>query len=144
MKAVMKNPQHVFLFYARDADTTSRSAQHLLEQIHGATEVYRTLQSLTARLKQSVHDIIGAVVVPGDKDELEELIAMEELLADVAIVIVLGAADRELISLCHRLHPRMIIEPDDNETMQAVLGTLYRRHCKGPAEKPVDFSERRS
>lgn len=124
----MQKPNQVFVFYAFNCGEAERHTQRILEQVNGATEVYRSPQSLACRLRQSLHDIIVVVLAINDEKELEQILAFEDLLVGLPVIIVLNRTDSQLVNRCHRLHPRLVDTDQDVIATEAVLRSLYNKH----------------
>jgi hypothetical protein len=126
----MQNSRHVFLFYSRDIGEYERHIRQVAEEACGCAETFRSVQSLQARLKLSLHDIIGIVLVIGDEREFDTIAGLEDLMSDIPVYIALNSRDMRLVQKCHRLHPRMVEIAGDRGAAESVLKSMYRRHLE--------------
>jgi hypothetical protein len=86
-----------------------------IESAYARTNTFISVAQLVGRLRQSHHDIIGAVLIISSTSELFELIQNRELLGDIPIFLILPVEDPEMISLGHSLSPRYLTSIDHND-----------------------------
>ena len=101
----------------RIMDGSENGASYLecIESAYARIEPFIFVTHLIGRLRQSHHDIIGAVLVISSMSEMIELIQNQELLADIPIVLILPVDDPEMNSLGHSLRPRYLTSIDHND-----------------------------
>lgn len=79
-------------------------------------EICRTVSSLSARLRKRKYDLDIAVLVTEDENELDELLAIRELLDDLRIILVLPDEEKETVSKGCALYPRFLTCVDSDFT----------------------------
>jgi hypothetical protein len=126
----MHKEKHVCLFYSSEMGEYAHSIRQAVENTCGYAETYRSVHSLEGRLKLSLHDIVGIVLVIRDENEFERISAIRDLLSDIAVFIALDSPQRGLVMKCHKLHPRMVDVGGDQATVESVLKSMYRRHME--------------
>ncbi len=94
-----------------------------IESAYARIDSFISVAQLVGRLRQSHHDIIGAVLIISSISELIDLIQNQELLEDIPIVLILPVDDPEMNSLGHALSPRYVTSVDhsDVETRQVLV-----------------------
>ena len=86
-----------------------------IESAYARIDMFISVGQLVGRLRQSHHDIIGAVLIISSTSELFDLIQNQELLEDIPIFLVLPVDDPEMNSLGHSLSPRYLTSIDHND-----------------------------
>ncbi len=86
-----------------------------IESAYARVANFFSVAQLFDRLRQSHHDILGAVLIISNMSELMGLIQSQELLDDIPVVLILPVDDPEMISLGHVLHPRYLTSFDHSE-----------------------------
>ena len=114
----------------------ARSDQNASKRLHGrigamvsmeAREDYSDLDSLRRRLCRPRNGLTIAVLVVATGEELWELLAMKDLLADLRLILVLPDRSRETIAAGHRMAPRFISYVDSGiEEVEAVLEQMLQ------------------
>lgn len=85
-------------------------------------EVYRTIESLSRRLRQPADDLPIAVLHAARREDLWDILAIRDLLRDIRIILVLPDRDENTIAQGHILRPRFLCYTDsDFATVSAVL-----------------------
>ncbi len=90
--------------------------------------IHLTIEDLAQSLREPRETTEVAVLVADNQEELQAYVAMDELLDDVRIVIVLGCDADHLLSLAHKLRPRFLCLADSDLT---VVGMVLERMMKG-------------
>lgn len=98
-------------------DGSGNAPQYLecIESAYARIDTFISVGQLVGRLRQSHHDILGAVLIISSTSELFELIQNQELLEDIPIVLVLPVEDPEMNSLGYSLSPRYLTSIDQND-----------------------------
>jgi hypothetical protein len=86
-----------------------------IESVYARVDTFISVAQLVGRLRQSHHDIIGAVLIITSTSELFDLIQNQELLEDIPIILILPVEDPEMNSLGHSLRPRYLTSIDRND-----------------------------
>ena len=115
------------LFYGPKND---KSTQELCKVVFkripkNKTEKCSTLADLTRRLRQPQNDIGIALLTARTKQDLEDLVALRELLSDIRVILILPDRDHDTISKAHALYPRFLSYIDrDFDEVKAVLSKM--------------------
>ena len=84
-----------------------------------------TLADLTRRLRQPQNNIGIALLTAKTKQDLEDLVALRELLSDIRVILILPDRDHDTISKAHALYPRFLTYIDrDFDEVKAVLSKM--------------------
>jgi hypothetical protein len=75
-------------------------------------ELYRSLDSFAARLRQPGRKIAFAMLYITDKETVSGLLVVRPLLQDLPVVILLNDQEPEILQFCHQLRPRIIMYTD--------------------------------
>jgi hypothetical protein len=86
-----------------------------IESAYARVANFFSVAQLLGRLRQSHHDILGAVLIISNMSELMGLIQSQELLDDIPIILILPVDDPEMNLLGHVLHPRYLTSFDHSE-----------------------------
>lgn len=119
------------VYYAHgNAETGDRLLQIIKDQVSAeAIETYRSLSNFKLGLLQQRRKPHAAILLAADTAELKRILALDKLLADMRIVLILPDRRKESVSAGHRLRPRYISYVDgDFEDVAAVvkrMSTLY-------------------
>jgi hypothetical protein len=104
-------------------------------------ETVRTIEALTERLRQSMNNHEVAVLIAATEAELENFLALGDLLHNLKLVLVLPDRGHGSIARGHALRPRLLCYPDDDaDEIQAVLAKMLKVaacKCNAPC---VDIS----
>ena len=88
-------------------------------------EVCKTTESLSQRLLHPNGDLTVAVLLAGNREELDELVSICESLYDIRVILILPDRDEDTISQGHKLFPRFITYVDaDLEMVGVVLSKM--------------------
>ncbi len=114
-----------------------------IESAYARIDTFFSVAQLIGRLRQSHHDIIGAVLIISCISELIDLIQNQELLEDIPLFLILPVDDPEMNSLGHALSPRFVtsVDRNDTETRDVLVqfvqklkaqfrDVVYRRACQ--------------
>lgn len=94
-----------------------------IESTYARIDTFISVAQLIGRLRQSHHDILGAVLIISNMSELIDLIQNQELLEDIPIILILPVDDPEMNSLGHSLSPRFVtsVDHNDGETREVLV-----------------------
>jgi hypothetical protein len=95
-------------------------------------EIYRTIESLSQRLRQPGKNLTVAVLLATSKQELLEILSIKELLFNVRIILVLPDREEDTITKGHSLRPRFLTYADSNYgDIAAVLSKMLGDNGNG-------------
>lgn len=93
----------------------------------GEMQTYRSLDALALRLRQPHDESVVAVLFPSTRNELWQLVSIENLLDSATILLILPDRQEDTIRTGHRLRPRFLTYVDgDVDEMSAVLERMLR------------------
>jgi hypothetical protein len=111
--------------YAREA--ACKELQDCIVRWFPGVETVRTIKALTERLRQSMHNREVAVLIVATAEELEDLLALGDLLHNLKLVLVLPDRGHGTIARGHALRPRLLCYQDDDASgIQAVLAKMLK------------------
>ena len=104
------------LVYAKTTEDAGLRLQRLIETLvpREEIEIYKTIDSLSYRLRQPIFDVDIAVLLAITREELEDILSLRDLLSDVRSVLVLPNRDGDTNAHGHTLRPRFITYVDGN------------------------------
>jgi len=114
------------IFYTRNDDTLSsvRAAVSRLEP-KVRVEFYRSLREFSERLRRPSYESAVAVIVAADREDLEAISSLRQLLWGIRTILVLPDGDDATIALAHSLRPRLVSKSEnDLENVVAVLNKM--------------------
>lgn len=112
------------IFYSREDDETSR---RIMEYLHCEMKgervlVCRTAEQILKMLFHSTYEALVAVLLISDKEDLEDILSIEEALRTIKIILILPDTRGEILSRAHALKPRFLAQRDENlEEVAAVI-----------------------
>jgi hypothetical protein len=105
-------------------------------------EVYRTLDSFSQRLKLPAEPQSIAVLAPGSRQELQEILSKIDLLRDFRIIVIAPDHEVETTAIAHQLRPRYLTYLNgDFGVLGAVLGKMLNGRLSSE-EPSSSLSER--
>jgi hypothetical protein len=91
-------------------------------------EKYRDLEALGKKLHEPYNYMDVVLLSPASKEELLRLLALQDLLLGMRIILVLPDRDEETVAMGHRLRPRMVSYNDsDYLDVAAVLTRMNEK-----------------
>ncbi len=117
------------LFYTTTADGVAQRLQRVIEGLvpKENTEIHRTIDSLSNRLRRPRYDLAVAVLLAASREDLLELLSIRDLLDGIRIILVLPDREDGTIAKGHRLYPRFLTYSDsDLLDVAAVLSKMLR------------------
>ncbi len=115
------------IFFLPEPIGAGERFQGLVDLANSAAEtvVTRTIDDLTHNLRQPKYDLAFAVLFPGSKSELSDLLKMKDLLQDVRIVLILPDRDGDTTMMGHKLYPRFLTDIEDkSNTLELVINKM--------------------
>lgn len=121
------------LLYAPVSEGAGERLQKMIEEFvsKNNVEVYRSIESLSHRLRQPAEDLpIAAVLLAARREDLVALLSIRDLLRDVRIILILPDRDENTIAKGHTLRPRFLSYTDSDFTdILAVLGKCLESYA---------------
>jgi hypothetical protein len=117
----------ILIYYAENGNGIG---ERLLKAINATvpeerTEVYRSLERLSQRLRRPTYNLKGAVLLTTNRAELSGIISLRDMFRNVRIILILPDRDKDTISEGLKLHPRFLTDTDSNfKDVVAVLGKM--------------------
>jgi glycerol dehydrogenase-like iron-containing ADH family enzyme len=92
-------------------------------------EVFRSFDDFSQRLKLPAQSKSIAVLAPGSRQELQEILSRIDLLRDLRIIVIAPDREVETTAIAHQLRPRYLtyLNGDFGE-LAAVLGKMVTGH----------------
>ena len=115
------------LFFSGETEGAGKQIQRIIEAKvrDGEIEIYRTIESLSNRLKQAAYNLGIAVLFAADKEALSGFLSIRNLFDDVRIILILPDGEKETVRKGHSLRPRFLMPVDSNFiVVSAVLGKM--------------------
>ena len=125
------------LFYHSRESVQTKSLEGLIRSFvpEDSLEVYRSLETVTERLKEPTDNIITAVFVASSLEELKSFYKLSNYFFDLRHIIILPEKDDKMIAIAHKLRPRFMsyFEHDFN-VVAAVLKKMFSDKRHGRAQ----------
>jgi hypothetical protein len=116
------------LFYTSVDDQNSKRLEVAVHKVipRGRIEHFRTLDDLWERLRMPVEPDSVAVLMASDRDELQKMQLLRELLTEIYVVLVIPDRKKSTIELAHFLLPRFLSRKDDDfADLKIVITKMY-------------------
>ena len=114
------------IFYTRNDDALASvraAVARLAPKVR--VEFYRNLDAFSERLRRPSYESAVAVIVAADREDLEAISSLGQLLWGIRTILVLPDGDDATIALAHSLRPRLVSKhEDDLESVVAVLNKM--------------------
>ena len=117
------------ILYANNNTGSGKQLQAVIEAIvcKNSIEIYRNVERLSKRLCRRRYDVDIAVLLAASHKELQELLAIKELLHDIRIILLLPDNENETIAKGHKLYPRFLSYSDGNfDDVAAILSKMIQ------------------
>ncbi len=117
------------ILYANNNTGSGKQLQAVIEAIvcKNSIEIYRNVEGLSKRLYRRRYDVDVAVLLAASHKELQELLAIKELLHDIRIILLLPDNENETIAKGHKLYPRFLSYSDGNfDDVAAILSKMIQ------------------
>jgi hypothetical protein len=121
------------LFYANETDAPVERLRYAIEgvAVSHRVETCETVVSLLQQLRLGVYDLIAIVLYVSNKKELMEVLALDDWLRDVPIILVLPDRNGATLAQGLTLRPRYISYSDADFTdVSAVLTKMLATYHK--------------
>lgn len=106
------------LFHATMEEEAGKRLQGTIEKVvpKEKIEIYRTIDSLSHRLRQSLDSLSLAVILAHTEGELLNILSIRDLLNDIRLILIIPDRKKETLSKAHSLCPRFLSYIDDDFT----------------------------
>jgi len=117
------------LFFARQ---DNEAGQRLRDAVQRAVPVnclesYGSLDDFSRRLRAAKAENLVSVLLASDRQELEGMQGLKELLKDTHVILVIPDQEERTVALAHRLLPRFLrLKSGDFKDVESVLGRIVR------------------
>ncbi len=116
------------IFFAPLINEGDRQINNLIDSFTAVSslEIYRTIDSLSERLREPQKDNLVAVLFAISKETLSEIISIRDLLSSPRVIIVLPDREADTIAKGHMLRPRFMTYSDtDFGEISAVIDKMF-------------------
>ena len=117
------------LLYATETGGIGKHLQSVIEGLvpEDKTEIYRTIDTLSNRLRRPRCDLEVAVLLAATKEDLLVLLSISDLLDDLRVILLLPNREKDTIAKGHTLRPRFLTYADSNfSDVAAVLSKMLQ------------------
>lgn len=116
------------ILYANGSNEVEERLGNIIETlIPEKLEIFRTIDSLSRRLRQPLNDVAIAVLLATKRKDLLKLLSIKDLFDDIKIILILPDSNKDTISLGYKLYPRFVSYADSNfMDVAAVLEKMFR------------------
>jgi hypothetical protein len=120
----------ILLFFTEANDTAEHIHRVIETMSHEEPlEVYGDVEALSKRLRRPGRGPQVAVVILSSHKDLEDVITIRDLLADLATLLILPDADADTLAKAHQIRPRFLTYADsDPMVIGAVLAKMLRTY----------------
>jgi len=126
------------LFFSESNNGFGKGFQKSIEQVYEKTEIFRTIRSLSARLRYCLYDIIGLVIVIDNIEQLNKIMSLKEILMDITIIIILPEKNNKIISAAYSLRPKYLSFTDSD---QSEITTIVSEIIASSKKKKTIFED---
>lgn len=111
------------IFYRRSVKGTGGQLQKMMNYLvpKNNMEIFSTVDVLARRLQQSSYDIVTAVLLIANREDLSGILSVRQLLGSTRVILVLPDRKDETIAMGHRLRPRFLSYSDSDFIDVAVV-----------------------
>ena len=131
------------IFYSREDDESSRQVMDRLRR--GAEGerlvICRTVSEISKTLFQSTYNALAAVLTIADGEDLQEVLSIQDVLQSVKVILILPDAQKDFMSQLHVLHPRLLVQRDEDPGKVAAVIRKIRTYKTGD-RKNVEYEDR--
>ena len=104
-------------------------------------EVYKTVKSLSARLRQPVEDPEMAILLISNRNDLMDILSIQHFFRDTPIILFTPDNEAETIALAHQLRPRFLSDlQGDFRVVTEVLKKWSKTKKRGEKNVSENFS----
>lgn len=104
------------IFYSAIYNKSINDLLDIIFKMWKMTETYDSFHEFLARLRQSIYDIIGVIIVIQNISELDEIIFYEDLIRNLPVILVLPDKEKTTKSKGHLIRPKLISYVGGNNT----------------------------
>ena len=106
------------LLYTPVSEGFNDQIQRMIEELIplNDVEVYRSIETLSNRLRQCAHDLSIAVLHAARREDLANILSIRDLLRDVRIILILPDREASTVAKGHMLRPRFLSYADGGLT----------------------------
>ncbi len=118
------------LIYSTRKEGAGERLQRVIELMfpHTVFEIYRSIGKLSKRLRQPVLNSTVVVLLASSREELLDLLSLQDLLWDMKIILILPDSTPDSIAEGHLLRPRFLSDCDsDFVDVAAVLNLIISK-----------------
>ncbi|MHB8055766.1 MAG: hypothetical protein ACYDH3_11025 [Candidatus Aminicenantales bacterium] len=115
-------------FYSSGNDPNAKRLEASVQQVipKRRIELYAKLDDLEARLRMPVEPDSIAVLSVSNREELQKIQALRQMLPEIYVVLVLPDRKKRTLALAHLLLPRFLSRKEsDFEDLKIVLHKMY-------------------
>ncbi len=95
------------------------------------TEIFRSIGSLSRRLRRPWDEFAVAVLVAMDKEDMAHIIAIRHLLSEIPVILILSDRGVDTTAMGYTLMPRFLTYTDGNKAeVGAVLEKMFANYKK--------------
>jgi hypothetical protein len=119
----------VVLFYETEANEAGKRLERIIKTTFVSLDiqVYRTINSLTQKLRQPRDGFLIVILVAHNKKELYKIFSLKDLFWNLRIILILPDQKMDTISKGHKLYPRFLSYVDsDFKDVAAVLEKMLK------------------
>jgi len=123
----------IIIFYSDEKGPGKRLLSDIQARIHGyRIDIESSVEALCDRFHHPILDRTIMILVPENREQLEQLVSIGNLINDRPILLVLPDKEPTTISIGHRLYPRFVTYVDsDFSNLVSVLSRLLHHASKG-------------
>jgi hypothetical protein len=111
-------------FYGNPGNGITKKIRKVINKLvpKGQIENYHTIKSFSIRLRQFSEESTIALILAINKQELSNILAMQNLLCGIPTILILPDSSDETVSIGHKFRPRYLsyVDSDFND-VSAVL-----------------------
>jgi len=98
------------IFYGYIGNGAIKKVQNAIKEVVSEKQIehYHTIESFSIRLRQYSEQAPIALVLASNRQELLKIVAIQDLLFGISIILILPDATDQTISMGHKLHPRFL------------------------------------
>lgn len=116
------------LFYYSQENPQTQSLENLVRSFvpDDSIEIYRSLGTLTERVRGPVNNITTAVFVASSLEELKKFYKLRSYFFDLRHIIILPEKNDQMIAIAHKLRPRFLSYFENGfNVVSAVLKKMF-------------------
>ncbi|MCJ7542719.1 MAG: hypothetical protein MUO88_23970 [Desulfobacterales bacterium] len=117
------------ILYAKKEDNDAKRLQNLIVTLvlEKNIEISRSIKRLSKSLSHCLTHNTLVILLVANKEDLQELLAISDLLVDIRIILILPDDEKKTIAKGHRLYPRFISNiTSDFKDVGAVLEKMLK------------------